>query len=172
MMITVGASEYNEREYAIYDHRNFGKALRRAQIDNNTQVMFSYYDEINKLFYITNKGSNFISIFYFSESGETADGLPQLVPLLPYKTKDLTTYMYFLPKHHINPVTKEIQRAVRTTNKRAEFVSFKLPRKEAGFSLDLYPGFHSKTAAMSCEQYVKGENQNPIMDMWNPRELD
>jgi len=36
MMITVGASEYNEREYAIYDHRNFEKPLRKAQIDNNT----------------------------------------------------------------------------------------------------------------------------------------
>lgn len=115
-MITVGASEYNEREYAIYDHRNFEKPLRKAQIDNNTQVMFSYYDDVNKLFYIINKGSNFVSIFYFSEGGELGDGLPQLVPLLPYKTRDLTTYMYFLPKHSINPNNKEIQRCLRATN--------------------------------------------------------
>jgi len=36
MMITVGASEYNEREYSIFDPRNMEKPLRRAQIDNNT----------------------------------------------------------------------------------------------------------------------------------------
>lgn len=134
--------------------------------------MFSYYDETNKLLYITNKGSNFISIFYFSESGETADGLPQLVPLLPYKTSDLTTYTYFLPKHHINPVAKEIQRAIRTTKNTAEFISFKLPRKEAGFSLDLYPGFRSRTAAQSFEEWSQGGNKNPIVEMWNPKELD
>lgn len=76
MIISIGTSDYNEREYMIRDFRDITKPLRTAQLDNNNQVMFSYYDDINKLFYITNKGSNFTSMFYFSETGETGDGKP------------------------------------------------------------------------------------------------
>lgn len=172
-MITIGMSDCNqEREYMIHDQRKMGTPLRKAVLDNNSQVMFSHYDEINNLFYITNKGSNFTSIFYFSDTGESADQKPQLVPLQPYNAKDGTTYMYFLPKHHINPNNKELQRAIRTTGKRCEYISFRLPRKEASFSLDLYPYFKSKTAALTWDEWASGKNENPIFDNWNPKDLD
>jgi hypothetical protein len=44
-----------------------------------------------------------------------------------------------LPKQAVDPFRKEILRALRFTGKEAEFITFKVPRKEEQFSTDLYP---------------------------------
>lgn len=59
LQISVGTSEFNDREYMVYDPRDWSKPLQQAQLDTNTQVCWTYYDDITNLFFVTNKGSTF-----------------------------------------------------------------------------------------------------------------
>ena len=80
MLISVGASDFNDREYMVYDPRDWTKPLQHQQLDSNTQVCYTYYDDITNLFFVTNKGSTFMQMFYFSETGEKKSN-PEMVPL-------------------------------------------------------------------------------------------
>lgn len=91
---------------------------------------------------MTNKGSTFTQFFYFSETGEKRSK-PELVPLGQYNGKDGTHYFYFLPKHCVDPLNKEVVRGLRFTGKNAEFITFRVPRKESTFSEDLYPAYRA-----------------------------
>jgi hypothetical protein len=50
----------------------------------------------------------------------------------------------------------EIQRAVKLTATTVEYITFKVPRKEAGFQSDLYPPVRSGEASMTFEDYLSG----------------
>lgn len=60
----------NDREYKVYDPRDWSTPLQEQQLDSNTQVCWTYYDDINSLFFVVNKGSTFTQMFYFSDKGE------------------------------------------------------------------------------------------------------
>lgn len=169
-MISVGASDSNDREYMVHDPRDWTKPLQQMQLDSNTQVVFTHYDATNNLFFVTNKGSTFTQFFYFSESGEKTSK-PELVPLGQYNAKDGTQYFYFLPKHCVDPLNKEILRGLRYTGKAAEFITFRVPRKEAHFSEDLFPPYRSQTAAMTFDEWSKGDTKGPILEPWDTEKL-
>ena len=88
-MVTTGSSQFNDREYAIFDPRKLEKPLVRKTLDTNSHVMYTHLDDTSNLFFVTNKGSTRTQIFYYSEVGETAQsqGLPELIPLAHYDGK-------------------------------------------------------------------------------------
>lgn len=132
--------------------------------------MWTYYDDITNLFFVTNKGSTFTQMFYFSETGEKSQK-PELIPLGTYNDKVGTHYFYFMPKHAVDPLRKEVLRGLRFTGKTAEFISFRLPRKEEEFSADLFPPHRAQKAAMTYEEWSKGENKDPVLESFDPDQL-
>ena len=94
-----------------------------------------------------------------------------MVPLTSYSGKEGTHYFYMMPKHAVDPLRKELVRGLRFTGKTAEFITFKLPRKEAEFSSDLYPPHRAMTAAHSFESWAKGDDQDPILEEFDPSKL-
>lgn len=58
-MISVGTNDFNDREYMVMDPRDWSKPLSQTQLDTNTQVCWTYYDDVTNLFFVTNKGSTF-----------------------------------------------------------------------------------------------------------------
>ena len=57
-----------------------------------------------------------------------------------------------MPKQSVDPMKKEVARGLKLTGKTAEWVSFKIPRKnEPDFSADLFPYHRAQKAAQSAE---------------------
>lgn len=139
-------------------------------MDTNTQVLWTHYDDITGLFFVTNKGSTFTQVFYFSAEGER-QAKPEMVPLTSYNGKEGTHYFFFLPKHAVDPLRKEVVRGLRFTGKAAEFVTFKLPRKEADFSHDLFPPHRAQKPAMTFDEWAKGKDEEPILEEFDPVKL-
>ena len=85
------------------------------------------------MFFVTNKGSTFTQMMYFSDKGERGS-LPELIPFGNYDGKDGTHYFAFLPKQAVDPFRKELVRGLRFTGKNAQFITFRVPRKGEDFS--------------------------------------
>lgn len=170
LLISVGTNDFNDREYMVWDPRDWSKPLVQTQLDTNTQVCWTYYDDITNLFFVTNKGSTFTQMLYFSEMGERGKN-PELVPLSTYNGKQGTHYFYFLPKQAVDPFRKEVLRALRFTGKDAEFITFKVPRKEEQFSTDLFPPHRAMKSAHTFEDWSKGADKAPVMEAFDPEEL-
>lgn len=77
-----------------------------------------------------------------------------------------------MPKHAVDPLRKEVLRGVRFTGKAAEFISFRLPRKAEEFSEDLYPPYRALKPALTFDEWSKGENKDPVMESFDPKELE
>lgn len=171
LQISVGTNDFNDREYMVYDPRDWSKPLQQAQLDTNTQVCWTYYDDITGLFFVTNKGSTFTQMLYFSAQGERGPK-PELIPLSNYNGKEGTHYFYFMPKQAVDPMKKELVRGLRYTGKTAEFITFKVPRKEEQFSSDLFPKHRATTAAMKFEEWAKGTDNDPVLEEFDPTKLE
>lgn len=162
-IITTGSSEYNDREYAVFDPRNLQKPLTKKILDTNSHVMWTYLDDISNLFFVTNKGSTRLQILYYSQDGETTNGLPELIPLGHHDCKSAAQSIYFMSKRVLDSNKNELQRALRFTGKAAEFISFKLPRKKEGSDADLYPPIRGTNPSMNFSQWSSGQNSAPVM---------
>jgi len=55
-ILTSGFSEYNERQYAVFDTRAIEKPLTMRKLDTQNQVSWLHYDDASKVVYVVNKG--------------------------------------------------------------------------------------------------------------------
>ena len=133
-ILTCGFSKLSEREYAVWDLRNFGTPLIRRRLDDYGGIPFTYFDEDQKVLYVVGKGESAIS--YFQYSTESANFIDYLGT---FKGRDPQKGFSFLPKSVLDVQSNEVNRGVRLTNTTVEYVSFKVPRKSANFQADLYP---------------------------------
>jgi hypothetical protein len=127
--------------------------------------MWTYFDDVLNLFYVVNKGSPYMQMFYFSERGESKANLPELVPLNRFDGQKISTqYMYFMPKQSVDPLKKEVQRAIRFTGKNADFISFKMPKKGEEYRSDVYPPHRARNSAMTFDEWSQGINKEPLKE--------
>ena len=128
----------SERQYAIWDTRNFATPLIKKRLDEFGSVPFLCFDEEHKIIFVSGKGESATSIFQFNTSN------PNLIDSLGvYRGKDLTRGFSFLPKRGLDLANNEIAKGVRLTTNHIEYVSFKVPRRGGGFQPDLYPPIRS-----------------------------
>lgn len=76
-----------------------------------------------------------------------------------------------MPKRICDLMSCEVMRGVRLTSKTVEYVQFKVPRKSGTFQADLYPPCKAGTAAMTFEQYIKGEDKEPTRIELRPESI-
>jgi hypothetical protein len=87
----------SEREYAIWDTRNFGTPLIKRRLDEYGSVPFIVFDEEHRVLFVSGKGESSTTMFQYNPS------LPnQLEGLGVYKGKDLTRGFSFLPKRYLD----------------------------------------------------------------------
>jgi len=83
--------------------------------------------------------------------------------------KENTVGMYFLPKRDIDISKNELNRVWRITgNGQAEQLSFKVPRKGAGYSAEIYPACLSGEFSQEYEEWEEGKDAPPILKPFNP----
>jgi len=156
-ILTCGFSKMSTREYGVWDCRNLGAPLIKRQLDDYNGIPFTYFDEEHKVVYVAGKGESAVSFFQYSTTS------PQLIDFLGvYKGKDPQKGFSFLPKRALDMENNEVNRAVRLTATTVEYVHFKVPRKAAGFQQDLYPPVRSLAPAMKFEDYIAGQDREPL----------
>jgi hypothetical protein len=127
-LITHGWSAYNERQWAIYDTRNFDSPVVVRKLDNNTQQATLHYDSDSHVLFFVNKGHTQVNLFYLSMGGDY-----HLQPLDSFKGNDNQQGMYFMPKRHVDFMENELLRSIRFNGKMAEYITWKVPRKSGSF---------------------------------------
>jgi len=128
----------SERQYAIWDVRNFATPVVKRRLDEYGSVPFLCFDEEHKIIFVSGKGESSTTIFQYNSAN------PNLIDNLGvYKGKDLTRGFSFLPKRGLDLANNEIAKGVRLTTNHIEYVSFKVPRRGGGFQPDLYPPIRS-----------------------------
>lgn len=129
--------------------------------------MQTYFDSSTNMFYVVNRGQNFTQFFHFNDEG----GSPDLTALDKYAGKENQLYIYFMPKKCVNFMQCELQRGLRITQKQAEWITFKLPRKSGDFQTDLYPACEAGKEAHSYEDWAAGANVDPVMQNFDPNSV-
>jgi hypothetical protein len=67
-ILTCGYSALSEREFAIWDNRNFSAPLQKRQLDSYNGVPFTYFDEEHKVVFVAGKGDSAITYFQYAPS--------------------------------------------------------------------------------------------------------
>ena len=164
-IVTVGANDFNERQYGVFDVRDMSKPLVMAKLDTNTQPMMMHFDPYTNAMFIMNRGSKLTQMFYLEEAG--SKGVPELKNMDNFMAKsDPHLSMFFYPKRLTNCADKEINRAIRYTGKQAEFLSFKVMVK--AWVPELFPDVPSGESASNFEKWAAGENAAPNMFTFDP----
>ena len=109
-ILTVGTSEFNEREWAVFDTKgDMSKPLVKAKLDNETQPMSMHFDSANEIMFIQNRGSPVLNFFYLQNSTSN----PKLLPLDKFRAKDSNLYFYYLPVKNVDFMNNELVRGIR-----------------------------------------------------------
>lgn len=163
-LLTVGFSEFNDRQYAIFDDRKVAEPLKIEKLDGVSNVAILHYDDTINTLCVIDKGSRAWHQFYFTDY----DGA-KLNKIDSSNNKDNTVGMYFLPKKDIDISKNELNRAWRITGiGQAEQYSFKVPRKGAGYSAEIYPECFSGEFSQEYEDWEEGKDAAPILKPFNP----
>lgn len=154
-LMTVGMTKLSEREFRIWDPRNFSQHLCHKRIDTSSGQLMPFYDNDSSVLYLAGKGDG--NIRYF----EMVDEAPHFHFLAEYKSSSPQIGMAVLPKLACNVGECEIQVLLKAGPSSIEPISFKVPRKSDLFQDDLFPETASEEASMTAAEWIAGKNANP-----------
>lgn len=154
-IFSCGFTKTSEREYCLWDPRDFSKPLIRSAMDSASGVLMPFYDNDTGVLFIGGKGDG--NIRYF----EIVEEAPYIHALSEYKSSVPQRGLCLLPKRCVNVSECEIVRVLKVGTKTIEPISFLVPRKSDIFQDDLYPDCASGEAALSSSEWLSGKNADP-----------
>jgi len=154
-VISVGFSKNNEREFCLWDPREFSKPQLRQGVDSASGLLMPFYDNDTGLLFIAGKGDG--NIRYY----EVVDESPYVHYIAEYKSSTPQRGMALLPKRGVNVSENEVVKILKLGTKIMEPISFQVPRKSDMFQDDIFPDCASGEPALTAQQWLSGENSNP-----------
>ena len=159
--VTTGFSKENVKELKLWDIRKVKEDLtseghvQKLIIDNLLTIATPFYDHESKLLFTSGKGELSIHCFDLNDSiiYQNAD----------YKSKSPALSLNMFERRVLDYNKCEIDRFIHYNNKKElTFISLYIPRKNPEYEADLYPPVSVAEAAMSYEEWISGENKEPI----------
>jgi len=96
-ILTCGFTKLSEREYAVWDNRNFSAPLIKKQLDELNGIPYTYFDEEHKVVYVAGKGESAVSFFQYNPAS------PNLIDHLgAFRGKEPQKGLSFLPKRIVD----------------------------------------------------------------------
>ncbi|GAM20835.1 hypothetical protein SAMD00019534_040100 [Acytostelium subglobosum LB1] len=154
-ILTTGFSKTSEREFKIYDPRNFTDPLTTTSIDSASGLLMPFFDADNSILYLAGKGDG--NIRYYEMVSEA----PYFHYLSEFKTASPQRGICFIPKRACNVSECEIARALKVTPSTVEPISFRVPRKSDIFQDDLYPDTYAGEPVLTSQAWASGSNAEP-----------
>jgi len=161
-LFSVGHSKTSEREFALWDVRDFTKPLTRTNIDSASGLIMPFFDADNSVLYLGGKGDG--NIRYY----EIVDEAPYIHFLSEFKSATPQRGMCLIPKRAVNTSECEVARMLKVSVKMVEPISFQVPRKSDIFQDDLYPDCFSGDPSLTIAEWVSGKDAEPkLVSMGN-----
>ena len=159
--VTTGFSKSNVKELKLWDIRKVTPELKsegpvqKLVIDNLLTITTPFYDHESKLLYTSGKGELSIHIYDFNDS--------TIYQNMDYKSKDPALFINMFERKILDYNKCEIDRFIHYNNKKEiSFISFAVSRKNPEYEPALYPPVSSGEPALTSEQWISGENKEPI----------
>lgn len=166
LLFTVGFSKISERQFMIWDPRNFTAPLFTSDIDICSGMLMPFYDEDTNIMFLGGKGDG--NIRYY----EMVDKEPYAHFLTQYSSNTPQNGLALLPKYACDTSSCEIARMYKLEPTQVTPLTFTVPRKESSFQEDIYPDTVAPEAALSAEEWCSGQNSEPrMMSMRNAKEF-
>jgi hypothetical protein len=154
-LFTMGFSKTSERQYSLWDPRNFASAIKTENIDTAAGIIMPFYDNDTNMLYLAGKGDG--NVRYY----EIVDEAPYIHFLSEYKSASPQRGMGWTPKLCLDLSSCEIARLLKITATACEPISFTVPRKGDIFQDDLYPPTFAGEPTLTADAWVKGSNSQP-----------
>jgi len=155
-LFSVGFSKSSEREYAIWDPRDFNKPLvGKTAIDTSAGLIMPFFDRDTSVLFLAGKGDG--NIRYY----EIVDEAPYIHFLSEFKSNTPQRGMAMLPKRGVNVSDCEIDRLFKLGTKLMEPISFQVPRKSDIFQPDLFPDTFGGEPALTSDAWLSGTDAEP-----------
>jgi len=156
-LLSLGFSKTSERQYGIWDPRNFSEPIQTENIDTSAGILMPFYDNDTKVLFLAGKGDG--NIRYY----EVTDDPKPIYFLAEYKSNLPQRGVGQLPKRAVNVSECEITRLYKISGdgKLIEPIAFQVPRRSDLFQDDLFPDCYAGESSLSAEQWFGGKDEHP-----------
>jgi len=151
-LFSCGFSKTSEREFALWDPREFKEPVLKQNVDTSSGLLMPFFDRDTNVLFLAGKGDG--NIRYY----EVVDEAPYIHYLTEFKSSTPQRGMGMLPKRAVNVSDCEIVRMLKLGTKTMEPISFQVPRKSDLFQADIFPACFAGEPALSTEQWMAGDN--------------
>ncbi|XP_054986545.1 coronin-6 isoform X4 [Sorex araneus] len=136
---------------------NFEEPVALQEMDTSNGVLLPFYDPDSSIVYLCGKGDS--SIRYF----EITDEPPFVHYLNTFSSKEPQRGMGFMPKRGLDVSKCEIARFYKLHERKCEPIIMTVPRKSDLFQDDLYPDTPGPEAALEAEEWLSGQDAEPVL---------
>jgi len=156
-IISCGFGKNNQRQYEIYDSRNFSNPVLQPQkLDNGSGQLMPFYDMDTEIMFLAGKGDGNIRYYEVDfDSGVVVNYIAD------YSSSTPTAGMAMLAKRGVNVSVNEIVKLYKVTPDSVQPLSFRVPRKSDAFADDIFVDCSSDEPGLSTDAWVGGQNANP-----------
>lgn len=164
----IGATGFNKqarRMLRIWDLAKIGgKPLYSEVLDQMSGVLMPYVDYEHSVLYLFGKGDSSISYYQLGSKKKVCELISSFRGKAPQKGGA------WVPKRGLDVGKIEIQRFYKLTKDSVVPLSFKLDRKNKKFSsnVELYPNCYAGLPSMTAEEYMGGDNKDPVEMSMDP----
>ncbi|ETO15769.1 hypothetical protein RFI_21593 [Reticulomyxa filosa] len=159
-----GFSRSAKRQMKVWDLRKLDKALYENDIDQAASVLYPFFDNDNGLLYLSGKGEGNITYFELVNDDKVA------YLLNAYRNPEPQKGGGWLPKRSCDVWKCEVARYYKLTKSTVVPISFIVPRKAGAevFQEDIFPDAYAGRPALQADEWLKGENKDPVTTSMNP----
>ncbi|XP_030630812.1 coronin-2B [Chanos chanos] len=159
MLLSTGTSQWNQRQFALWDTDDLSVSLLEEDLDGGSGVLFPFYDPDLHMLYLAGKGDG--NIRYY----EVASEKPYIHFLAEYRSPLPQRGLAVMPKRGLDMSACEVYRFYRlvTTKDLVEPLSFIVPRRSEGFQEDIYPMTAGNEASMTAQEWLMGQKKGPVL---------
>ncbi|XP_077298195.1 protein coronin [Arctopsyche grandis] len=157
LVFTTGFSKMSERQYSLRAPDALNEPIVMVELDTSNGVMFPLYDPDTSMVYLCGKGDSVIRYF------EITPEPPFVHYINTFQTPEPQRGIGMMPKRGCDVSTCEITKFYRLNNSGlCQVISMTVPRKSELFQEDLYPDTLSDVPALSAEEWVGGQDAEPL----------
>ena len=130
-IVSCGFAPGAKREMFLWDTRKFLEPVWTNTIDNNSGVIYPFFDECSGLLLLVGKGDGNVRQFEFADSS--------VYYLNDYRSSSPQRGFCLFPKRVVDQDKSEILRSLKLETTAIQTMSFLVPRRQETGSSDLYP---------------------------------